>query len=77
MKNRTRHFGKLEIITRLPNSYYGNPRYLLRVDGWTCRTSVDSSLAYKLPNDDGKEVEAIIGTHYGVATLDSYWVKEG
>lgn len=70
MKNVTHHIGKLEIIERLPSSRNGNPRYLLRVDGWTCRTAVDSSLGYSVGNLDGKQVEAYIGTHYGKATLD-------
>lgn len=69
MKNVTSHTGKLEIIRRLPSSANGNPRYLLRVDGWTCRTAVDASLAYAVPNYNGKTVKATIGTHYGVATL--------
>jgi len=73
MKNRTRHSGKLEIIERLPNSYYGNPRYRLRIDGFSCVTKVDSSHAYSLPNHNGKYVRAIIGTHYGLPTLDSLW----
>lgn len=71
MRNVTRHFGKLEIVKRLPSSTNGNPRYLLKVDGWTCRTPVDSSLGYSITNFAGKHVEATIGTHYGVATLDS------
>ena len=69
MKNITRHQGKLEIVKRLPNSINGNPRYLLRVDGWTCRTPVDSGLGYCITNYNGKDVEATIGTHYGVSTL--------
>jgi hypothetical protein len=71
MKNVTRHIGKLEIIRRLPCSINGNPRFVLRVDGWTCRTAVDSSLGYEVQNHDGKFVVATVGTHYGVATLDS------
>lgn len=71
MKSVTRHIGKLEVVRRLPSSTNGNPRYLLRVDGWTCRTAVDSSTAYGITNLDGKQVVATIGTHYGVATLDS------
>lgn len=71
MKNITRHFGKLEIVKRLPSSRNGNPRYLLCVDGWTCRTAVDSSLGYSVTNFAGKRVEATIGTFRGVATLDS------
>jgi hypothetical protein len=70
MKNRTRHVGKMEIIKRLPQSLNGNARFLIRVDGWTCCTPVDSCLADYVKNYDGKIVEAIIGTHYRSATLD-------
>ena len=69
MKNMTRHNGTLELIKRLPASTNGNPRWLLRVDGVTCRTAVDASLGYYVTNHDGKHVTAIIGTHYGKATL--------
>jgi hypothetical protein len=34
---------------------------------------VDASLAYCLPNMDGKRVRAILGTFRGVATLS--WAK--
>ena len=71
MKNVTRHVGILEIIGRLPSSKNGNPRYLLRVDGWTCRTAVDSVMGYSIANYEGKKVEVTIGTHRGVATLNS------
>lgn len=71
MKNITRHQGKLEIIQRLEGSRNGNPRYLIRIDGFTCKTPVDSMYGYSVPNLDGKEVIATIGTHYGTATLDS------
>jgi hypothetical protein len=71
MRNVTRHTGKLEIIKRLPSSFNGNPRYLLRIDGFTCKTSVDSMQAYCVTNYDNKQVIATIGTHYGTATLDS------
>lgn len=71
MKNISRHQGKLEIIQRLPSSINGNPRYLLRIAGFTCKTSVDSSYGYCVTNHDGKEVIATIGTHYGTATLDT------
>ena len=71
MKNITQHNGTLEVIERLASSINGNPRFLLRVDGWTCRTPVDSMLGYMISNYNGKQVEATIGTHYGVATLNS------
>ena len=69
MKNITCHAGKLEILKRESNSRNGNPRYRLRVDGWTCWTAPDSDLAYQVQNLDGKSVSAHIGTHYGRATL--------
>lgn len=73
MKNISRHNGKLEVIQRLPNSINGNPRYLLRINGITCKTAVDSTYGYCITNYDGKEVYATIGTHYGTATLDTIW----
>jgi len=69
VKDTTTHTGNLEVIMRLPSSRNGNPRYLLRVDGWTCRTAVDSGLAYGITNYDGKQVKAHIGSVRGVATL--------
>ena len=71
MKNQTVHLGRLEVVRRLPSSSNGNLRYLLRVDGWTCRTAPDSSLAYNIRKYDRRQVEAIIGTYYGKATLQS------
>lgn len=65
MKNVTTHKGTLDILTRLPSSASGNPRWLLRLDGWTCRTLVDSCEAYGITNLDGKQVTAELGTHYG------------
>ena len=71
MKNLTQHKGVLKIIKRLPNSYYGNPRFLLSVDGFECVTQVDAMLGYGVQNYDGREVNATIGTHYGKATLNT------
>jgi hypothetical protein len=76
MKNITRHNGKLEIITRLASSLYGNPRYLLSIDGVQCRTGVDSSHGYSVTNYENKEVNATIGTHYGYATLNTLSTNE-
>jgi len=70
MKNITRHKGTLQILKRLPNSINGNPRYLISIDGFTCKTPVDSSYGYSITNYKDKEVSATIGTHYGTATLD-------
>jgi hypothetical protein len=74
MKNLSRHNGTLEIIERLPNSYYGNPRYLATVGGFSFRTAPDSSMAYSLPNYRGKRVEVLLGSYYGKTTLHS--IKE-
>ena len=75
MKNITHHMGKLEIIGRMPQSANGNPRYKLRVAGFTCVTAVDSQHGYEVPNLDGREVVATVGTHYGKPTLNT--VKRG
>ena len=71
MKNVTRHTGKLEILSRLESSRNGNPRYLLSVDGITCKTGVDCMIGYEAPNYDGKQVVATIGTHYGSAQIQT------
>jgi hypothetical protein len=71
MKNITSTIGTLEVLKRLPSSYFGNPRYLLSINGVTCKTAVDSSYGYSVTNFDGKQVQATIGTHYGSATLNS------
>jgi hypothetical protein len=76
MKNLTRHTGLLRIIKRLPQSTNGNARFLVTVDGWTCCTAVDSSIADDVKNFRDKVVEAVIGTHYGKATLDSLVLKQ-
>jgi hypothetical protein len=72
MKNKTRHTGVLTIIERDKNNgTNGNPRYVCTLDGYTCRTAIDSALAYSLPNYDGKMVTAMIGTHYGTVTIEN------
>lgn len=71
MKNITRHIGTLEIMNRLPSSSNGNPRYLIKIDGITCKTQVDHAHGYSITNYEGKTVEATIGTHYGSATLNT------
>jgi hypothetical protein len=71
MKNITKHEGKLEILKKMNNSYNGNPRFLISIGGFTCKTAVDSMIAYSITNYENREVIAAIGTHYGTATLDS------
>ena len=71
MRNTTRHIGTLRVVERDNNSgTNGNPRYVVTLDGYTCRTAVDSSLAYEIKNYDGKKVSALIGTHYGTVTIE-------
>ena len=71
MKNISSHRGKLEIISRVKSSANGNPRFKVRIDGYTCYTTPDSSLAYKITNYQYKIVKAHIGSHYGVQSVDS------
>jgi hypothetical protein len=71
VKNRTRHTGQLEIIQRLPQSLNGNARFLCMIDGYICRTAVDSCYADAVKNLAGKKCVAILGTHYGQLTIDS------
>ena len=71
MKNITHHIGKLIITGRLPHSVNGNPRFTAYCAGFNFRTAVDDGIAYEIQNYDGKEVDIMIGTHFGVATLHS------
>lgn len=73
MKNVSHHVGTLRILSRLPSSRYGNPRFLVDVAGYVCRTTPDSSMGYGVQNLEGKTVSAYIGTHYGVQSLDRAW----
>ena len=77
MKNITQHTGELKIITRLPSSYFGNPRFLISVDGFTCKTKVDSKHGYSVQNYEGKKVTVSIGSHYGSATLNTINTAKG
>lgn len=74
MKNTEEIKGTLEIIQRLPSSRHGNPRYLVKVGDTVCRTAPDAALGYGITNYEGKEVIAIVGEHYGKATVQK--IKE-
>lgn len=72
MKNVTRHTGILQVIERDKNNgANGNPRYAVLLDGYVCRTAVDSALGYSITNYDGKKVSAEIGTHYNTVTIQN------
>jgi hypothetical protein len=71
MKNITQHTGTLNIVRRLESSYFGNPRYLVEVDGVQFKTGVDSMFGYSITNFEGKPVKVTIGTHYNNLTLNS------
>ena len=71
MKSVTNHTGILTILQKEKHSVNGNPRYLVLLDGHTCKTAVDSSLGYSIPNFDGKKVIADIGLHYGTVTIEN------
>jgi hypothetical protein len=61
--------GTLKIIERLKNSYYGNPRYLVTIGDVKAYTKPDSSIAYWLPNFEGKTVKARVKHYYGKLTI--------
>ncbi len=72
MRSITYHTGILEYVERLPNSYYGNPRYLVRIDGYDAYSKPDSMEAYgDIPNNFGKRVSCELGTHYGKTTIQN------
>ena len=71
MKNITSHTGILLNIQRLKSSYFGNPRYLFVVNGYTIKTAVDSSHGYSITNYENKIVDVTIGSHYGSTTLNT------
>lgn len=71
MKNKTAYIGKLRILKRLKSSKFGNPRFLVELDGQVCRTMIDSPLASFIHNLDGRICRGVIGTHYGVNSIES------
>ena len=71
MKNVARSTGKLEFVKRLTSSKNGNPRFLVKVDGWTCSTQPDTQLGYSIQNWWNKTVTADIGTHYTTRQIDN------
>jgi len=78
MRSITRHEGTLELIKRLPSSVNGNPRYLVRIDGYVARTAPNSSEAYgAVPNNFGRRVSCELGTHYGKTTIRNISSAEG
>ena len=74
MKQVTKVTGVLTVVKRLPSSYNGNPRYMVKVGDTLARTAVDSSEGYTVTNYRDKEVTCDIGLHYGVATIEN--IKE-
>jgi hypothetical protein len=70
MKDVSTHVGILAIVSRLPQSAEGNPRFYIMIGGVPCTTTVDSALAYTVQSMQGKVVTAQIGTHYNTASLE-------
>lgn len=71
MKNVTHYTGLFEILRAEKSSLNGNPRYLCRLDGWTCYTAPDSALGYAAPGFDGKRVSADLGSLRGRCTVEN------
>jgi hypothetical protein len=70
MKNVSGHTGILTIVKKLKHSTMGNPRYQVRIDGYTASTVPNSTLGYRITNYDGKYVSCHIGTHRGVVSIE-------
>ena len=74
MKNKTRHTGILSNLIGLPSSKQGNPRYSAHCDGVNFKTAPDTTIGYSIASYDGKNVQIVVGSHYGVCTIES--IKE-
>ena len=63
--------GILNKVERMPNSYYGNPRYLVSITSeymgntFHARTKPNASLGYSIGNHFGEKVSATLGSYYG------------
>lgn len=68
-KETKEHTGALRVLSRLPSSRNGNPRYLLDIGGTVCRTAPNSGLAYAITNYEGDTVRASIGIYRGHLTV--------
>lgn len=71
MKGRHTVTGRLYLLERLNRSYNGNPRWLVMLDDYVCRTKVDSGEAYGITNHRDKIVTADIGLHYGQQHIEN------
>ena len=79
MKNISRHYGKLKILKRLPNSRLGNPKFICGIvdkneNGFSFVTPTNSMFGYSIQNYENKRVIAEIGTFRNIPTLNS--IKE-
>ena len=70
MKNIETYTGKLQMVKRLNNTYYGNARLILDVDGKRFFTKRDCSTTFDAQNLLMDQVRVRIGEHYGKPTLD-------
>lgn len=61
--------GTLEIVERLPLSYYGNPRYKARIGIYEFYTKTNSMLGYSITNYENKKVSVELGYHYNKLSL--------
>ena len=58
--------GVLNVTKRLDSSYNGNPRFQVSIgDHGMFKTQVDSMLGYGIGNNEGKVVNAMVGSYYG------------
>ena len=78
MKNTITYKGQVIWVERMESSRNGNPRYRVTIGNpdtsnqVTACTTPDSSYGYSVKNlRDGDSVEMVVGTHYGVQSIDS------
>ena len=57
--------GTLNVVRRLKNSFYGNPRYAVVVGDLYLETIADAAYSYQVTNNDGKPVEITHRIRYG------------
>lgn len=65
--------GKIELIETLPNSYYGNPRFMLKINDTVFYTRIDSSLGYEITNytNSGKIATVELSYYHKRLSLDN------
>ena len=71
MPRKTTERKTIESYTRMPSSFYGNPRYRITfTDGTSAALAPNVSVAYEIGNHDMREGCAVDVTYNGRGTID-------